>query len=106
MLFSSLPTDDPGFREIVEDFVDELRGALRDLKRLTEENRFAEVAQKAHWMKGSGGTAGFSDLTLPAAELEQAAKAGQPEAVKQSFDRVAKIASRIRVSQPCEAAIT
>jgi signal transduction histidine kinase/FixJ family two-component response regulator len=106
MLFSSLPTDDPGFREIVEDFVEELRGALRDLKRLTEEKRFAEVAQKAHWMKGSGGTAGFSDLTLPAAELEQAAKASQPEAVKESFDRVAKIASRIRVSQPCEAAIT
>ncbi len=57
-------------------------------------------------MKGSGGTAGFSDLTHPAAELEQAAKAGQPEAVKESLDRVAKIVGRIRVSQPCEAAIT
>ncbi len=46
MLFSSLPTDDPGLREIVEDFVDELRGALRDLKRLAEGKRFAEVAKK------------------------------------------------------------
>jgi signal transduction histidine kinase/DNA-binding response OmpR family regulator len=101
---STLPTEDPGYREIVEDFIEELRGALRELQRLAGEQRFAEVAQKAHWLKGSAGTAGFGALTQPAAELEQGAKAGRSETVNESLERIAKLVARIAVSQPCEPA--
>ncbi len=105
VLFSSLSTDDPAYREIVEEFVEELREALRALKRLAVERRFVEVAKTAHWLKGSAGTAGFSVLTLPAGELEQAAKAGRSETVNESLERIAKIVARIAVPQSCETAI-
>ena len=35
-----------------------------------------ELAQLAHWLKGSGGTAGFHEFTDLARELEQLAREG------------------------------
>jgi signal transduction histidine kinase/CheY-like chemotaxis protein len=105
-IFSSLPTDDPAYREIVEEFVEQLRQTVFDLKRLAEQGSFAEVARQAHWLKGSAGTAGFRGLTLPASDLEEAAQAGQPKAVNDSLEGIARFVARIEVPQSCAPAST
>jgi HPt (histidine-containing phosphotransfer) domain-containing protein len=40
---------------------------------------FQTLAGLAHWLKGSGGTAGYDLFTTPAKQLEQAAKAQDAE---------------------------
>ena len=41
------------------------------MRRACEQDDLTQLAKLAHWLKGSGGTAGFDDFTAPAAELEQ-----------------------------------
>jgi hypothetical protein len=62
----------------------------------------AEVARKAHWLKGS---VGFDILTHPEAELEKAAKAGQSQAVNDWLDRIERIVAHI-VAGPAPATAT
>ena len=89
---------------ILDEFVAELRASLIDLKQLAGEKCFADVARKAHWLKGSAGSAGFGVLTLPTAELERAAKAGQSQGVDEWLGRIEKIVARIQSSAASETA--
>jgi HPt (histidine-containing phosphotransfer) domain-containing protein len=73
-LRSSLPTEDPEFCEIVVEFIDRLQQQLGAMQSAWEKQDMAELAGLAHWLKGSGGTAGFGALTDPARKLEQLAK--------------------------------
>ena len=75
-LISTLPLDDPEFREIVEEFVGRLAEQMADLRKAWERNDRAAIADIAHWIKGAGGTAGFAALTKPASFLERLAKSG------------------------------
>jgi PAS domain S-box-containing protein len=79
-LYSTLPTDDLEFCEIVVEFAGRLNVKLSEMRQATSTNDYAELARLAHWLKGSGGMAGFAAFTAPARELEQAAKSKQPAA--------------------------
>jgi HPt (histidine-containing phosphotransfer) domain-containing protein len=55
----------------------------------------SELASLAHWLKGSGGTAGFPALTDPARKLEELARdrkldeiGGQISALRELADRI------------------
>ena len=69
-VFSTLPMEDPEFREIVQEFVDRLQPQIAAMQRACQQHDFKELAQLAHWLKGAGGTAGFAVLTEPARRLE------------------------------------
>lgn len=56
---------------------------------------FESLAELAHWLKGSGGTAGFADFTEPARRLEQLAKQRQAAQARQQFAAIYGLASRI-----------
>jgi HPt (histidine-containing phosphotransfer) domain-containing protein len=73
-LLSSLPTDDPEFREIVDEFVGRLEVKLAELTAAWKDGNASLVGEIAHWIKGSGGTVGFAAFTEPAATLERFAK--------------------------------
>jgi HPt (histidine-containing phosphotransfer) domain-containing protein len=60
-----------------------------------EQRELTRVAQLAHWLKGSGGSAGFNDFTTPARKLEQAAKGGELDDVAESIEELRRLASRI-----------
>ena len=72
-IVSSLPTDDPEFLAIILDYIDKLSEQVSAMDRSCEEQDFETLARLAHWLRGSGGTAGFDLLTKPAERLEQAA---------------------------------
>ena len=92
-IHSTLPTDDVEFCEIIAEFESRLREKLAAMRTAFAEQDFEDLAQLAHWLKGSGGTAGFHDFTDLAKELEQLARASAAdehiEAVLSEIEEVA-----------------
>jgi HPt (histidine-containing phosphotransfer) domain-containing protein len=96
-LVSKLPTDDPDFREIVNEFVAQLASNLAALRAAWARKDMPRIAEIAHWVKGAGGTAGFDVLTAPAAILERAAKDGQPDFMMQQIERLETLLRRAQL---------
>ncbi len=94
-LESTLPMDDPEFREIVEEFVERLREKIDAMRDAWQADEFQTLAELAHWLKGSGGTAGFVEFTTPARELELAAKAGSKSDAQAALQQLQRLTSRI-----------
>jgi signal transduction histidine kinase/DNA-binding NarL/FixJ family response regulator len=97
-LHSTLPLDDPEFREIVEEFVGCLGQQLSALREALEGNDRRGIAEIAHRIKGTGGTAGFDELTQPAAALENLAKnGGTLEQLARATDELQRLFDRIKL---------
>ena len=89
---STLPMDDPEFREIAADFVLGLGVKLQQMRQALGDGNLAELARLAHWLKGSGGTCGFPQFSQPAKELEQAAKSFAVRMADETLQRIEQIA--------------
>jgi CheY-like chemotaxis protein/HPt (histidine-containing phosphotransfer) domain-containing protein len=98
-IISSLPTERPQFRRIVESFVEQLQGRLDEMQRAYERSDLDKLAELAHWLKGSGGTIGFDCFTEPARHLEQLAKQRKTEEIDDGLRQLARLADRIAVPQ-------
>lgn len=96
-LVSSLPADDPESLEIVEEFVARLGEQFDAMQRASAAGDLAELAELAHWLKSSGGTAGFAAFTEPATRLEQLAKQGQFDEVEETLAEIGELIGRIGV---------
>jgi PAS domain S-box-containing protein len=101
-LVSSLPQDDPEFCQIIVEFVDRLHEQLGAMQQAWQKQDFSELATLAHWLKGSGGTAGFNALTDPARKLEQLARENKLEEIGSAIEDLQHLAERIEVP-PVEA---
>jgi PAS domain S-box-containing protein len=95
MLQSTLPTDDPEFCQIVVEFVDRLRSQVGAISDAWSNGDLEQLATLAHWVKGSGGTAGFNALTEPARELELAARDKRLDEVAVSISHLQDLVNRI-----------
>lgn len=93
----SFPLDDPDFLEIAEQFVGRLRQQIAVMKAAHEAGDFAQLAQLAHWLKGSGGTAGFNDFTKPAIDFEHAAKRSDADGCRRSINELGDMLGRIQL---------
>lgn len=100
-LVSSLPMDDAEFRQIVREFVLRLDSKLLDMLEAWQHRDLLELAQLAHWLKGSGGTAGFNAFTAPARALQQKAADGEEEGIEQMILELGEL--RRRIVMPAEA---
>lgn len=54
----------------------------------------------AHWLKGTGGTAGFSCLTEFALQLELSAKRKEKEPAAALLDELAQLGKRLTAKNP------
>ena len=99
-LVSTLPLDDAEFREIVAEFVTRLRVRLGEMRQACQDRDFGELAGLAHWLKGSGGTAGFSAFSEPAAELEQKAREADADGVERALAHLEVLAEQIQMDAP------
>jgi signal transduction histidine kinase/DNA-binding NarL/FixJ family response regulator len=93
----SLPMDDPEFREIIEEFMRRLDAKMVELREASGDGDLKLVAEIAHWLKGSGGTAGFNALTAPAATLEQHARQDRFDLVAEDVRLLDHLVRRIAV---------
>jgi PAS domain S-box-containing protein len=89
---SSLPMDDPEFREIAADFVLGLGTKLQQMRDTLNARNLSELAKLAHWLKGSGGTCGFPQFSQPAKELEVAAKSNAADQADHWLQQIEQIA--------------
>jgi HPt (histidine-containing phosphotransfer) domain-containing protein len=96
-LLSDLPMDDEEFRDIVVEFVERLKLQLDHMESAADAGDFVELGNLAHWLKGSGGTAGFPAFTQPAAELERQAKAGEAARIPVSIQCLRDLTERIYI---------
>jgi len=74
-LVSTLALRDPRFQSTVDDFVVRCLDRAEEFHEALDSGDYEALASVAHWLKGSGGTVGFSEFLEPAAALEMAAKA-------------------------------
>lgn len=96
-IYSELPTHDPEFREIVEDFVAKLEEKLPLMREYLADRRSDPLWREAHWVKGSGGTAGFPVFTAPASRLCQAAKQADFNRAELALAEIEEYAARIDI---------
>ncbi len=67
--------DHPRLRAVVRKFAQQMPERVQAIETAWDSRNFEKLAALAHWLKGSGGTAGFDAFTAPAKTLEQLAKA-------------------------------
>ena len=99
-LFSSLPTEDPVFREVVAEFVAFLREQFEILRCAAEAGDFATIAETAHTLKGTAGMAGFDAFASPAQRLRELALQGHPEEIPAALEVIERLAARVQVRSP------
>ena len=58
------------------EYIDALDAKIDEMKAAWDSGNLDELARLAHWLKGSGGTAGFGVFEAPATRLESQAKGG------------------------------
>ena len=94
-IYCSLPMDDVEFRGIAQEFMARMAEKLEAMREAAARGDARELALLAHWLKGSGGTAGFDAFTEPARELEEAARESRSESWGAGIDRLAALAARV-----------
>ncbi len=70
-------------QKIIMNFIERLEEKIDQMDAALNTGNMEELASLAHWLKGSGGTVGYDDFTVPAADLEEYAKTGQVENARQ-----------------------
>lgn len=94
-VISELLNHDPRMAAIVDQFVVRLESQLEAMREAINAERFDDVADLAHWLKGSGGNIGFGGVVPLAAELEQFAKVEDLDGTSTAMRAVEAYATRI-----------
>ncbi|NNE01410.1 MAG: response regulator, partial [Pirellulaceae bacterium] len=96
-IHSTLPIDDDDFRKIVADFVMRLDDRLLLMDNMLSQQRYEELGNAAHWLKGAGGTVGYAEFMAPSLRLLQAARAESQADCQASFDAILAVRQRLVV---------
>ena len=101
-IISALPADDRDFMEVIEEFADKVVDQVELMRYAFSASNYPELGNLAHWLKGSGGMAGFPQFTKPSEALEKLVKSEQKDSEKmlEMLDEIQKICDRIKVIRP------
>ena len=91
----SLPTENPVFRGIAERFVQDLLSRLDAMRHQYECADWGALGDSAHWLKGSGGTAGFHCFTEPASALHHAAAEENLPEIEKRLGEIRSLVDRL-----------
>ncbi len=95
-LYYSRLADSEKLAPVVEKFITRVREQYIQMEIANSDKDFTELAALAHWLKGSGGTVGFDQLSRPAKQLEDSAKASNHEECKRDLIQIKSIIERLR----------
>jgi len=87
--------DHPKLRAVARRFAVQMPERMSAIEKAWSERDFATLAGLAHWLKGSGGTAGFDAFTSPARNLEQLVKARDEQRIDPVIAELRGIVDRI-----------
>ena len=94
---SSLAAANEAFATIAARFLERLDDELGTIRDAVAANDADLVAERAHWLKGSGGTVGYACLGEPALALELAAKAGDASGMGAALNDIEALCARLVV---------
>lgn len=95
-IVSQLPIEDPEFAEIAATFVDSAEKRLAEMQNAARESDYRQLARLAHWLKGSGGSAGYPMLTEQAIELEHGALQANVDTIRSGIEEIESLIRRSR----------
>ncbi len=98
-IVSELLNRSPAMADIVDQFIPRLDSQIEAMNAAAQTNDFAEVANYAHWLKGSGGNVGFLGLSSLASELEQHAKDTNEQGIANLMKSIENYAVRIKLGR-------
>lgn len=81
---------------ILGDFVSHLEERVNEMRKVCEGERYDELRQCAHQLKGAGGSYGYPLLSEACATLEEAAKASDPSATAAAIEAIAALCQSIQ----------
>ncbi len=90
---------DARFHSVIRKFVTRLSEQLELMQQSLDAEKYSELADLAHWLKGAGGTVGFDDLTEPAEGLELCAKSSDSQGCLTKILYLNQIASRLALPE-------
>tara|TARA_R110002049_G_scaffold285698_4_gene466981 strand:+ start:104227 stop:106986 length:2760 start_codon:yes stop_codon:yes gene_type:complete len=96
-IHTTLPIHNEKYKAIVEKFVRKLDDQVDAMQSALDAANFEELADQAHWLKGAGGTMGFDCFTVPARELETAAKTEESSAALAYIHSIIELQQRIEL---------
>ena len=91
----ALPLDDETFREIVQEFSDKVLLQVERMRQAYVSEEWNELLELAHWLKGSGGTAGYEQFTIPSSRLERLAKQRSHDRIEFVLDEIEGLANAV-----------
>jgi PAS domain S-box-containing protein len=94
---STLPTNDPVFQEIVQDFGQLLDDSLPRMRRAARDRDASALRKLAHDLVGTAGGAGFDGFTKPGRQLEQYIETEQYDEIMQSLRLLDELAMRVDI---------
>lgn len=85
---SCLDYDDPDYREIIESFKTDVVTRVSRMRELADQQNYEGLRIAAHWLKGTGGTAGFDQFTVPAVQLRRSVGDQNNARISQILDMI------------------
>jgi len=95
-----LPVHEPAYRSVVDRFIVTLSTKLPAMQAALGAGDFQELSRLAHWLKGTGGSAGFPVLTSTAESLERAAHAEDDSQIIEILLELTDLSVRITADPP------
>ena len=80
-IISTLPVDNPKFAHLVKLFINKLNDRMPLMEQSFKDNNYSDLADHAHWLKGSGGSVGLMVFTELAIPFEEAANTEQSDLI-------------------------
>ena len=93
---------DPEFRQIVRQFAVRLKIEVAAMQGDVRDGGLTQLSQRAHWLKGTGGTVGLPEFTAPARELENIARTGNVSGIPELLRQIEELADAIFVPEAPE----
>ena len=97
-LHCTLPLDQPIYREILDEFVDDISLRLAAMSEALQQDDYDGLAELAHALKGSAGSLGYHAFTEPCRSLESLARKQETEQLGTIVEELRTIAATIVVS--------
>ena len=83
----------------MEDFVPQLKLKLDEMDSALAAGDMTEMASLAHWLKGAGGTVGFTQFGVPSFKLETAARESDLEEAAIHLRSIKNLQQRIALNE-------
>jgi CheY-like chemotaxis protein len=96
-IYSSLPTSNEKYRNIVKKFIIRLEEQLACIDAAWSDRNYDELKRLGHWLKGSAGSVGFAAFVEPAVDFEQLAINKDDANLENAIRTLHSLYSRIEV---------